>query len=74
MNDEEFLGYVEIHSRTELALFHIDHICRLYELAGITPPVLRGSWYGAHSDFAQPLVDMAWSRQENIQKLKDLLK
>lgn len=36
-DDESFLGYVEIHSRTELALFHRDHAIRLIKLAGQDP-------------------------------------
>ena len=34
MNDEDLLGYFEIHSRTERALFHRDHVARLLKLAG----------------------------------------
>lgn len=32
--DEEFLGYVEFHSKSERALFHVDDANRLFELAG----------------------------------------
>jgi hypothetical protein len=34
MTGEEFLGYVEIHCRTELALFHKAHIYQLFAMAG----------------------------------------
>lgn len=37
-NIEDFLGYCELHSRTERALFSGQHINCLYELAGIVPP------------------------------------
>ncbi len=45
--DEEFLGYVDLHSRTELALFHRDHVKRLCELSG-------AQWVGRMRDF-EPL-------------------
>ena len=32
--DESFLGYVDLHSRTDLALFHQGHVQRFVRLAG----------------------------------------
>lgn len=31
---EKFLGYVELHAQTPRALFHLDHVNRLLEMAG----------------------------------------
>ena len=38
-NDEFFLGYVETHSKTERALFHVTHIRRFLLLAGESVPL-----------------------------------
>ena len=35
MSDEDFLSYVESHSRTERHAFHKDDVDRLEELAGV---------------------------------------
>jgi hypothetical protein len=42
-NDESFLGYVEIHSQTPRALFHRDHVFRLFRLAGFSENQLVAS-------------------------------
>ena len=38
MNDNEFLGYVDIHSETDRALFSMSHVRRLHVLAGVDLP------------------------------------
>lgn len=58
-DDETFLGYVELHSKTERALFHKVHIERLLKLAGVFMFPLEGTWLAVHNDAAQPLVDIA---------------
>lgn len=71
MNDDDFLGYVEIHSRTELALFHRSMVERLIELAGESPsewlihiPRSANGFLGVHSDVADPLVKKARTRMD----------
>lgn len=61
MTDEDFLCYVELHSRTPLALFHADHVNRLLVLAGEKPLNLKG-FAAMHADYADPLVDKARDR------------
>ncbi len=39
MNDSEFLGYCEIHSETQRALFSPKDVCRLFKLAGRSRPI-----------------------------------
>lgn len=72
MSDNEFLGYVESHCRTERALFNSGQIRRLYELAHMKPPYLNG-WYSMGVNVAQPLVDLARKSMEQEKKLKNLL-
>lgn len=60
MTDDEFLGYVLLHSKTDLALFSADHVKRLCKLAGETAPDLYPKQFvGVHYDVAKPLVDKA---------------
>lgn len=62
-SDEEFLGYVEIHSCTDRALFHRDHVLRLYKLAHVeTPDLGHGSWFALFQDVADPLTKKARGR------------
>lgn len=61
-DDESFLGYVETHSRTELALFHRDHVLRLLELAGREPPDHIGAFVSVQADVADVLVSEARER------------
>jgi len=46
MNDEEFLRYFELHSRTERALFSRGHVVRLMQLAfgDKVPPGTMKTW------------------------------
>lgn len=59
-NDAEFLGYVSLHCLTERALFHREHILRLYKLAKVDPPKLTGDWYTMREDVAAPLLRRAY--------------
>lgn len=38
MSDEELIAYCRAHARTERALFHAEHVRRLYSLAGVATP------------------------------------
>lgn len=70
MNDEDLLGYFEIHARTERALFHRDQVARLLKLAdapcrdGMMP-----EWLAVHIEVAEPLVKKARMRLR-IQELE----
>lgn len=61
-DDKTFLDYVEMHSRTERALFHKMHVERLLKLAGVFKYPITGTWLAVHNDVAQPLVDIARTR------------
>jgi hypothetical protein len=56
--DDELLGYASIHCRTERALFHRDHVRRLYKLARQEPPALP-EWVTMREDVADPLIKRA---------------
>lgn len=59
--DAAMLDYVELHSQTERALFHVDHVNRLLELAGHP----RADWVGFASlryREARPLIEEARRR------------
>jgi hypothetical protein len=62
-SDESFLGYVEIHSQTERALFHRDHVVRFLKLAGIWGEGNAAKYY--LPDFSS----MHWSDIEPTMKL-----
>lgn len=66
MNDEELLGYFELHSRTERALFSRDHIVRLSKLAGY--PVKDVSrlpqFIAVHEPVAKPYIERARRRMK----------
>lgn len=57
--DEGLLGYVWLHSRTERALFHRDHVLRLFKLAKVKPPDDLPAWVPMHEDVADPLIKRA---------------
>lgn len=57
--DEEFLGYFELHSRTERALFHRGHVERLLKMAGRPVPERLGEWMAVHDEVADPLIAQA---------------
>jgi hypothetical protein len=64
MNDEDLLGYFEIHSRTERAMFHRDQIVRLFELAGRDAPADLIEWMSARYDVVDPLVKEARTKMK----------
>lgn len=68
MTDKELLGYAEIHCRTEVAAFHVDHLNRILDLAGkkwcdmnnyIPKLDTRKQWYNVGDDLLQPVIDAA---------------
>ena len=68
MTDTELLGYAEIHCRTEVAAFHVDHLNRILALAGrewcevnnYTAQLdTRKQWYNIGDDVLQPVIDAA---------------
>lgn len=65
-SDEVFLNYVSMHCRTERALFHVDHVWRLLELAratneySIRKPIPNSNIFRVmDADIALPLVERA---------------
>lgn len=60
--DEEFISYCELHSTTPRALFHVDHINRLYKLAGKPLPLQREGFVVMREDVAHPLCEEARKR------------
>lgn len=70
--DEEFLSYVDIHSRTERALFSGEMLIRLRDLSGMFLTAMGGidpsKFYPLHDEDALPLVRRA---RENLMKAKD---
>lgn len=56
--DEAFLGYCELHCRTEMALFSREQITRLLRLAH-TSRELHFEWACARPDVILPLVETA---------------
>jgi hypothetical protein len=61
-SDDEFLGYFELHARTELALFCRAHVVRLLKMAGHEPSSRLGEWISVHSEVADPLIAEARAR------------
>jgi len=60
MNDERFLGYVEMHAETERHLFSRHHVNRLHALAGVPLPAPSyGDFLGMGSDYVRPLIEKA---------------
>lgn len=63
MDDEEFLNYVDAHSRSERALFSGEHLIRLRELSGMFLTAMGGinpdGFYALHDDQALPMVRRA---------------
>jgi hypothetical protein len=67
LTDEEFLGYVEYHCRTERALFEGAHVKRLLELAGEfreanSRSVHPNEFVVMRPEFADPLIKKARER------------
>lgn len=57
MSNEELLGYTEIHSKTERALFSPEHANRLLEMAGWPDRVDR--WVSIGEDVAEKIIKAA---------------
>lgn len=64
MKDDDFLGYCELHCRTERALFSSEQIKRLCELANQNPPenIDYHEWVSARANYVQFMVDIARRR------------
>jgi len=60
--DEHLLGYVELHSQTERALFHVGHLNRLLELAGNPGRFAGNGFSDLHYQDAKPLIEAARRR------------
>jgi len=66
LTDEEFLGYVELHSRTERHLFSKEHAKRLWDLAGRTwTEEWMPAFVGIDAETADRLIARARARKEN---------
>jgi hypothetical protein len=63
MSDEELIGYCALHCKTERALFHRDHVIRIFELAGQLPRGVIPEWVVLHEEAMMPLVEKARRRQ-----------
>ena len=73
MEDDHFLGYCNLHSRTERALFSPDHVNRLFDLAGDERAGRCEMWVSMGPDFVDPLVDAAMGRlKSNPSKVVDM--
>jgi Multiubiquitin len=59
--DEELIGYCDLHSRTDRALFHRDHVRRMFELAGEPVPEIP-EWVSVPAWDMEPLVKAARAR------------
>lgn len=65
LTDAELPGYCEIHSRTERALFHSNHLNRLLALAGHPDgyyKTVREGWYTVREETIDPLAKLARER------------
>lgn len=69
MDDKELIGYAALHCRTDRALFSIDHLIRLHELAGVDLPqsVRHRSFCSVYRDYMDPLLEKA---RKNLKKLE----
>ena len=71
MTDEELIGYCELHCTTERALFHVDHLDRMLELAGRPDGYVKTckdwvtKWYSVHEDEMLPLCNLARERMRS---------
>jgi hypothetical protein len=60
MTDEEFIGYVEVHSQTPRALFSAEHIKRLLNLCKISSTHIdKTGFYSLRHWEAKPYIEMA---------------
>ncbi len=63
-SDAEFLGYVDEHSRTDLALFSREHVNRLLRLAGREEITDLPSFVGMHRCDISDIIETARGRLE----------
>ncbi len=76
MTDEELIGYCELHCTTERALFHVDHLDRMLELAGRPDGYVKTckdwvtKWYSVHEDEMLPLCNLARERMRSNVELR----
>ena len=60
--DKNFLGYVDLHSETERALFSREQVLRLLKLANVAKgeyTLPMGSFISVNADVAKPLIERA---------------
>lgn len=62
-SDEELIGYAQIHSRSELALFAVAHVNRLLVLAG-ERPIPGGGFLSVHEPTMDAIVAKIRARQQ----------
>lgn len=62
--DDEIIDYVEVHSQTPRALFHIDHINHLERVAGHPEFKPGGQFYAWHYEQAKYYIDKARANQK----------
>ena len=63
------IGYCDLHCRTERALFHREHVERMFRLAGAEPPEMP-VWVSVHLDVMGPLLKAARARCRRPVKMK----
>lgn len=70
--DESFLGYVELHCKTERALFSGRDVLRLYELADTAPQadIRLDAFYRMDDEYALPLVELARLRSPKAKPIQ----
>jgi hypothetical protein len=75
MNDQVLIDYATTHCQTERALFHRDHIIRLYKLADVTiweeylPQFI--SW---HENEALPILNRAKKELKKLEEVSWIMK
>lgn len=63
-SDEELIGYAELHSRSELALFACAHVNRLLVLAGEKPLRSDKGFISVHEPLMDAIVAKIRARQQ----------
>lgn len=73
MDDDELLGYAELHSETPRALFAREHVVRLFQMAGLDPPTgLPDFVRFAKPEVAPILIDAAKERAK-LRKIAEIM-
>ncbi len=60
--DKELMGYFVIHAKTDRALFHVDHIRRMFALAGVDVTLNRGDFHAVHYVDFKVEIDRAYAK------------